>query len=270
MQWEEFSGPEFEVAVVECGGVCILPLGVLEYHGPHLPLGTDMFRAHRMACDVAAREKAIVFPLLPFGANFEAKIYPGSVAIENRFLFSMLENVCDEISRNGLHKILLLSGHGGNKWLLPQFVMSMVDKNKDYLVYYPNSRGVDPDAVGGYMDKDLFYSTFESKEYGHACEWETSEVLHIRPELVRMDKAAEVDEQPQDRLAHLPDTYTPVDWFSRSPDLTRGTPGYSTAEKGKVFWGQQVEALAALVKAIKEDKVAMDLYEEFNGRIYRR
>lgn len=270
MQWEKLNAGQFEEARTKSGGVCILPLGVLEYHGSHLPLGTDVFRAQRMACDVAEVEPAIVFPALPFGANVEAKIFPGSVVFENELVFSLLENVCDEISRNGFHKILLLSGHGGNKWLLPQFVLSMLDKEKDYVVYYPNSRGVDPDAVGGYMDKDLFYATFETKEYGHACEWETSEVLHIHPELVDMDEAKTIDEQPQDRLDHLPNTYTPMDWFSRSPGLTRGTPGYASAEKGKIFWQQQVEALSSLVRAIKEDQVATDLYAEFSQRIYRR
>jgi creatinine amidohydrolase len=125
MKWENLSADEFEAAVASTGGVCIL--GVLEYHGAHLPLGTDMLRAHRMACDVAEVEPAIVFPVVPFGSNFEAKLYPGSVMTENGLLFSLLENICDEISRNGLHKILLLSGHGGNKWLLPQFALSLLD-----------------------------------------------------------------------------------------------------------------------------------------------
>ena len=134
--------------------------------------------------------------------------------------------------RNGLHKILLLSGHSGNKWFLPPFVMSLVDKDKDYIVYHVTNRGVDPDAVGGYMDKDLFYATSDSAEYGHACEWETSEVLHIRPDLVDITEARDIEELPRDQLAHLPNTYTPIDWFSRSPNLTRGTPRYATAEKG--------------------------------------
>ena len=61
-----------------------------------------------------------------------------------------------------------------------------------------------------------------------------------------------------------------MDWFSRQPDLTRGTPGYSTAEKGKIFWEQQVQALTGMVKAVKQDEKAKQLYDEFNQRIYRR
>jgi len=116
----------------------------------------------------------------------------------------------------------------------------------------------------------VLIATFDSVDYGHADEWEVSEMLHIYPELVHMDKAAEVKEPPRDRLKHLPNTYTSMDWFSRQPDLTRGTPGLATAEKGKIFWEQQIKTLASLVKAIKEDKVAKELYEEFNKRVYRK
>ena len=269
VQWQELTADGFAAAVEAAKGVCILPLGVLEYHGNHLPLGTDMYRAHRVACEVAEREAAVVFPVLPLGANWEARPYPGGVAVDNGLLFSLLEQVCDEIARNGLKKIVIISGHGGNKWLLPQFVMQLVDKGKDYVPFYCNARGVDPDAVGGYMDVELFNRTFESTDYGHACEWETSEMLHIRPDLVRMEEA-DVDLPPQDRLDHLPNTYTPIDWFSRQPELGRGTPGLATADKGRAFWEQQVSALADLVRAIKRDETAQQLYDEFNRRIYRR
>ena len=270
VRWEELTADGFEAAVEAAQGVCILPLGVLEYHGNHLPLGTDMYRAHRMACEVAEREPAVVFPVLPLGANWEARPYPGGVALANNLLFSLLEEVCDEIARNGLKKIVIISGHGGNKWLLPQFGMQVVDKAKDYVPFYCNARGVDPDAVGGYMDVELFNRTFDSNDYGHACEWETSEMLHLHPDLVRMEAATDVDLSPRDRLDHLPNTYTPMDWFSRQPELGRGTPGPATAEKGRAFWEQQVAALAELAQAIKRDTIARDLYDEFTRRIYRR
>ena len=94
MQWENLRATDFEEAVADCGGVCILPLGVLEYHGPHLPLGTDMLRAHRMACDVAAAEPAIVFP--PSWRELRIEDLSGGVVITS--FSSRFENVCDEIS----------------------------------------------------------------------------------------------------------------------------------------------------------------------------
>lgn len=61
-----------------------------------------------------------------------------------------------------------------------------------------------------------------------------------------------------------------TDWSSRQPDLSRSAPAQATAEKGRRFWGHQVGQLAALVRAIKQDQLAGQLYREFNQRIYRR
>jgi creatinine amidohydrolase len=270
MRWEELSGEQFEEAVEKCRGVCILPMGVLEYHGPHLPLGTDIYRAYHVACEVAAIEPAIVFPALPFTANTECKLYPGGVVTHDRVIFDLLENICDEISRNGLHKIVMFSGHGGNKWLLPLFVQLLLDKRKDYIVYYLNNRGVDPEAVGGYMDFQVFRSIFETEGHGHADEWEASELLHIRPDLVHLETVRDKSWPDQRRLEHLSHTYTPMDWFARQPDLMRGNPGPATAEKGCKFLAHQVQRMATIVKAIKDDHVAEQLYKEFSERIYDR
>lgn len=270
MQWEQLRADQFEQAVKDTSGVCILPVGVLEYHGNHLPLGTDALIARYVAIQVAQLEPAIVFPVIHFSSNFETKALPGGITIDNQLLFALFENICDEIARNGCKKIVLISGHGGNKWFLPQFVLSMLDKDKDWVPYYCDARGKDPDAVGGYMNKELFYQVFESEEYGHACEWETSEMLHIQPELVDMDKAGKVEEPPREDLKHLKHMYTPMDWVGMQPDLTRGTPGYSTAEKGCTFLEDQIQTLAEMVKVVKKDTRAREIYEGYNQGIYRR
>ena len=192
---------------------------------------------------------------------------PGGITIDNQILFALFENICDEIARNGCKKLVLISGHGGNKWFLPQFVLAMLDKDKGWVPYYCDARGKDPDAVGGYMNKELFYQVFESEEYGHACEWETSEMLHIHPELVDMDKAGKVNEPPRENLKHM---YTPMNWVAMQPDLTRGTPGYSTSEKGDTFLKDQIQTLAEMVKVVKKDTLASEIYESYNQSIYRR
>ena len=270
MQWEQLRADQFEQAVKDTGGVCIVPVGVLEYHGNHLPLGNDAIIARYVAGEVAKLAPAIVFPVIHFSSNFEAKAVPGGIVIDNHLLFPLFENVCDEIARNGCKKIIFVSGHGGNKWFLPQFVMSMLDKGKDWVPYYCDARGKDPDAVGGYMNKDLFYEIFESSDYGHACEWETSEMLHIQPDLVDMDEARHVNEPPREDLDHLKHMYTPMAWISQQPHLTRGTPGSSTAEKGRIFLQDQIRTLAEMVTAVKEDQRAREIYDDYNRRIYRR
>ena len=86
MLWENLSGPAFESGVARAEGVCIIPVGVLEYHGAHLPLGTDMLYSHAVACGAADREPAIVYPAYHFGVNTETKHYPGGIVIKDELL----------------------------------------------------------------------------------------------------------------------------------------------------------------------------------------
>ena len=81
MRWEHLTYPDFERAVQTCAGVGIVPVGVIEPHGAHLPLGTDTTTAHWIACRAAEREAAIVFPAYPWGINHEGAHLPGSVVV---------------------------------------------------------------------------------------------------------------------------------------------------------------------------------------------
>ena len=122
VQWEEMTLPEFAAAVKATGGVCVLTVGAMERHGTHLPLGNDALAIHEVAIRAARREAAIVFPPNYFGQTHETKNQPGSVALRHELILAMLDNLCDEIGRNGLQKIILLNGHGGNENILPCFV----------------------------------------------------------------------------------------------------------------------------------------------------
>jgi len=262
MQWEQLTGGEFEAAVEKAAGVCVIPIGVVEYHGPHLPLGTDYFTAHAIACEAARREPVIVFPPYYFGVNTETKHFPGGIVVKDRLLFELLENICDEISRNGLKKIILLSGHGGNRFFLPLFVQLMLDKGKDYTLYYISDLG-DPEVHRQVTETDL---------HGHACECETSMALHINPQFVKMEALdPEYQWTPQNQLGELGERlYTPADWFSRFPEHCAGDPRPATAEKGKALFEMMVTSLVEVLKAVKADQSAPRVYAAFNQRIYRR
>ena len=131
MQWENLTSLDFVTAVQTCQGVGLIPIGVLEAHASHLPLGTDMFTAHFVA---AEQEPIIVFPQHPYSINHETAHLPGGVVIRRELAFALLENICDEMYRNGLHKIILISGHGGNRHCLPLFVQTLPAKSNPYVV----------------------------------------------------------------------------------------------------------------------------------------
>lgn len=257
MQWETLTSLDFEKAVESCGGVGLIPIGVLEPHGPHLPLGTDMFAAHAAACRAAEKEPVIVFPAYPYGINHESAHLPGSVVIRRELVFALLENVCDEMARHGLTKIILLSGHGGNRYALPLFVQTLVEKAKPYVAYYAS-------VPSRYTPRDVL----ETAETGHACEKETSELLYLHPELVKMDQTplAPFTNLRRNQALQEAGVYSPVDWYAMYPAMYVGDASKATAEKGRALFEPYVEGLAALIRAVKDDAVTPELLRAFLER----
>ncbi|MFC1526508.1 creatininase family protein [Candidatus Latescibacterota bacterium] len=253
MRWEELTYKDFPQAVEACGSVAILPVGVIEPHGAHLPLGTDTMAAHWVACQAAEREPAIVFPPYPWGINHEGAHLPGAIVLKRDLLFSLLEAVCDEMGRNGIRKVLITSGHGGNRYLLPLFVQTLVEKQTDYVAYYCEIPST-PEAN----------KVLETKEGGHACEGETSRMLHLRPDLVKMEQIPEPFTS-RNRNEALRDVgvYSPVDWYSMYPNMYVGDATKATAAKGEALSGARVDALVKAIAAVKADTITPELLAEF-------
>src|SRR3954471_16784995 len=146
VHWEELTGPDFIKAIARAQGTCLLPFGILEKHGPHLPLGTDLLDVRHAALGAAEQEYAVVTPQYYFSQIFEARQEPGTVAYSARLQLELLQETTDEMGRNGCKKIVIVNGHGGNNHLLPFFAQSQMAAPHDYVVYvysraaYPQGR----------------------------------------------------------------------------------------------------------------------------------
>jgi len=116
----------------------VLPFGILEKHGPHLPIGTDLFSARYAAVHAAEQNYAVVFPEYYFGQIFEARHEPGTVAYSAHLQLELLQETADEMARNGCKKIVIVNGHGGNDALLPYFTQTQLSSPRDYVVYSYN------------------------------------------------------------------------------------------------------------------------------------
>lgn len=261
MRWEELTWERFPEALEEAQGVCLLTLGVLEKHGSHLPIGTDVLNVHRHACLAAEKEPAVVFPQFYFGQIYEAQHMQGTVAIKPDLLLQLIENVCDEIGRNGFRKILVVNGHGGNTNLVNFFLQLMLYRRKPYAVYLA---GWWPSKA---EDREYYRELMETEEHGHACECETSYSLVNFPELVSMSSVPEKAGHTLERLKHLEDVRTPFDWYARYPDHYAGDARPATREKGEKLRTRAVEHLARTIRIVKQDEVLPALYEEFFDRI---
>src|ERR1700676_1666472 len=134
-KWEELTAADFRQGIQQSKGVCLLPFGILEKHGPHLPLGTDLLNVRYASLQAAAQEYAVVFPEYYFGQIFEAKHEPGTVAYSMELQLRLLQETTDEMARNGCKKVIIVNGHGGNEHLLPFFAQSQLEKPHDYVVY---------------------------------------------------------------------------------------------------------------------------------------
>lgn len=258
MQWENLTAPAFAQAVRETG-VCLVPLGVLERHSDHLPLGTDFLNAHRIACLAAEREPAVVFPPFYFGQIYEARCFPGALTIRPTLLMELLQGMLDEIGRNGFRKVILYDGHGGNTHLVRFLTQCALWEQRPYTIYVPTDR-LTPER------QEIWQRTRDTTEGGHACEVETSITMANFPELVTMEEVPSEPGTARRRLEHLPPSYTAVSWYANYPEHYAGDARTASQEKGRVFRDLIVETLAEYVAAVKADTVAPALQEEFFRR----
>ncbi len=256
MNWELITSPEFEQAVESCEGVCILPLGVLEKHGDHLPLGQDAIYSHSIATLAAEQEPAMVFPQFYLSQIVEAKMVPGTISLGEELLIPLLTRICDEIARNGFKKIIILNGHGGNNSMLEYFIFTLLDNPKDYMVYL--SRGVAD------KERQEIAEVMTAKVDGHGGEKETSAMLHLYPELVKMEQFADYG-LPLQRDAEFEELglKSAIWWYANHPEHFRADATPPSAAKGEAFVKAHVRTVVKQIKLVTNHNPQAELYQEF-------
>ena len=256
---EELTSPQFVTAVEKAGGVCVIPLGIIEKHGPHLPLGTDLFEAREIVTTAAKKEYAVVFPPYYFGQIFEARHQPGAMAYSHELIWKMLEETCTELSRNGLKKIILLNGHGGNTGFLQFFCQAQLAGQKDYVVVLFQSG---PDPINAEEIKSLKKAALD----GHAGEEETSMMFNIRPDLVDQQAIKTESGLDQGKLKGLRNGYTGIWWFAKYPNHYASDVAEPNKRLGELLIISKANQLAELIKYLKNNNTIEQLHQEFNKR----
>jgi creatinine amidohydrolase len=252
IHWEELTAPDFVQAIARSQGTCVLPFGILEKHGTHLPLGTDLLDVRHAALHAAEQEYAIVFPEYYFGQIFEARHQPGTIAYSPRIQLDLLQETTNEMARNGCKKIIIVNGHGGNEHLLPFFAQSQIETRHDYVVYVFDER---TPSTGGPAKKDTLDM--------HAGESETSKMLIARPDLVHTDRAA-AESGADQRGIDLPDgVYTGIWWYGRFPNHYSGNGTLATKELGKFQMDWWIGSVVKVIRAVKADQNSLRLQNEF-------
>ena len=252
VHWEELTASDFREGIRRSEGACLLPFGILEKHGPHLPLGTDLLDVRYAALHAAEQEYAVVFPEYYFGQIAEAKHEPGTMAYSRTLQLALLQETTDEMARNGCKKVLIVNGHGGNDSLLPYFAQTQLDKPHDYVVYVFDERTPDQGGPAKKTKIDM-----------HAGESETSKMMISRPDLVHQDRAASESGADQARQKIPQDVYTGIWWYTRFPFHYSGDGSVATKELGEFQMKWWIDSVVKAIRAVKADDVSLKLQKEF-------
>ncbi len=217
-----------DVARMRRKPVVLLPVGSLEQHGPHLPLGADLFQPLHVLERVAARTGALIAPPIPYGVVHTSRPFPGSVSVSFDALRAYARDVLADLVRNGFRRIVVVSGHAEGPHLaaLRTAAKEVVDAG-----------GADITVLSDY---DLVYEAFREEGEGHAGKIETSRLLAQRPELVKARPRKGVNRIPKHAVVRDARRY----W----PGFT-GDPSKATAACGREIDRVVEDGLVAVVRA---------------------
>ncbi|MGA1821740.1 MAG: creatininase family protein [Thermoplasmatota archaeon] len=186
------------------GAPVILPCGCVEEHGPHLPVGTDLFQAYHVALQVAARTDGMVLPPFHYGHSSSTRNFPGSIVISAGTLRSMTKDVLEGVVSSGARKILILTGHAGSTHMavMRDAAREVVENHEEVIIYYLT----DYEIAAELIRKDPRFPPAD----GHAGDIETSRMMDIYPELVGKPPEGSFPRFPPHRILPDPESYFPT------------------------------------------------------------
>ncbi len=210
----------------------IIPVGSLEQHGNHLPVSTDSLIAEYLARLAAEEVGAFVLPVISYGVSFEHKPM-FNVSLRNSTLSTIICDACVSLADNRVTEIIILNGHRGNMGAMQYIAQDLLGR-----------------LPGNVRVHTINYWHMMKSEFDHAGEVETSLVLAIAPELVRMDRAVPNSKKlSKSKAAYISITNVPGSFPKITGNGVWGDPRKATAAKGEK-WIKEITA--GLAKTITE------------------
>jgi creatinine amidohydrolase/Fe(II)-dependent formamide hydrolase-like protein len=239
--------------------VALLPVGSIEQHGPHLPLDTDAFDADflcRRVAEACSDPKPVLLPLIPYGVSYHHEDFSGTISITNETLSRLVYEVGMSAARNGIAKLIVVNGHGGNAASL-HFAAQMINRDAHIFTCVDSGETSDTDVE----------AMAETLNDVHAGEIETSTALAVRPKLVQLGKARKSVPRFSSRYLDFSSKRS-VDWYARTARISAtgvmGDPTKATRDKGERMWNVMIRHLVEFVEQIK----GMSLSEIHQRRRY--
>jgi len=247
----EMTWPELRDAVQE-GRIAVMPTGIIEQHGPHLPLDTDIFLAQQISEKAAAKvpDKVVLVPPVVHGHSPHHMDFPGTLSVAPLNMINYVLDVCMSLSQHGFKKILMVNGHGSNMPVLDLVARQTIIQSKGEaacaVIFYMHSEEYERAAL------ELFPEM--SGRSGHADAVETALYLGLRPDLVQLDKAR--DDFPKGVMnlgtARLP---LRIWWSALSKEGIYGKVAGVTQAKGEKLVAAAVDGLANVFLEYHEKQI---------------
>lgn len=237
--WQDLTMPDFEAAR-EKSRTVILPVGSVEEHGPHLPLGTDLFHALELARRVAEETGALVAPPLFYGVCRSTREHPGTVSLSGDTLRALVKDLGREFCRQGFSNLVILSGHAGGTHM-----SALLEAGETLLEELPEARV----AVVNILDllREVLGENphlVATKTDAHAGEVETALMLAVHPHLVKGTAPAEWPKFPKYILVRDKRRF----W----PGGVWGDPAKASAPQGEEILQAEVRRLRQVLAALEK------------------
>ncbi len=227
----------------------VLPVGSTEQHGPQLPICTDDYMAVKwaeQAAELAKKEggaRVLVLPTIHYGYARHHMAFPGTVTLSFETLKNITFEVCDSVLTHGFRKMVIQNVHGGNRHAVRAAAVDLAHKyaRRNPVVYVRVVEDCDPD-INPLIHEVEQLAPLSQEASGrtmvHAGSLETAKILHLRPELVHMERAQGVDVPYKGRGQEI----YPYDMMT--PVGAMGRPAEATAEAGRIMWEALVKHFA--------------------------
>ena len=249
---QEKSWPEAEEAFRASKGVVIVPVGSVEQHSLHLPVGTDTYVALTLAEDAAEQTGVLVTPPVWFGWSPHHMVRAGTITIRPETLIDLTYDIMASLKAHGGDKIILLNGHRIVNVIWMQMAAERAQRELGVTV-----KIFDP----AYMSKDIV-GELGFGPVGHAEEVESSHMLYRFPEMVHLERAKDnpIVDQPlysvdpcytHDTLCYVPSTIEHARKNAEIAGGCTGEPSKSDAEKGRIYHEHLVKHLVTVIKSLQ-------------------
>ena len=276
MLWEDLREEEFKDAIKASNRICVVPVGCLEKHGQHMPVGTDVIHITEIAKRAAKIEPFCIFPSMYFGEKTGAGEFAGTVIFSPELRLQILKEICSEIYRNGFDKILIYDGHGGNSSMLDFFMRGLLYERTPYSVfsYSLGSDFATPKKIlnQGYKflttdDRKILQGYIEEKKHtGHADFVEMGWVYGVRPETVRLDKIYQESYESTHRFDEFSKRgiRSPFAWMANVPNSYEGDMHDGMNERiARAMVEYSTQRLVEVIKFLKTENISDEYKKEW-------